>query len=216
MTSVLSIEDSQSRDRSPRRIDPIEDGTPRASTFGPQRSRERRGRSPFPMSDRRKRDLRDSSHRRMLADASSGDVDSFDSLESALAEQLDMDAMADDNNIGPWAPTGTDTLSLPSGPALSYAPGATNVVAAQYDSDLSVTNQMVASSDQRFVTINQDLSLPEVGALVEHQVGQTQALADAAFQNLRAESSSALTASAQLAHAANQRARQSKERPMKC
>jgi hypothetical protein len=43
MTSVLSIEDSQSRDRSLRRIDPIEDGTPRASTFGPQRSRERRG-----------------------------------------------------------------------------------------------------------------------------------------------------------------------------
>ena len=188
MTSVLSIEDSQSRDRSPRRIDPIEDGTPRASTFGPQRSRGRRGRSPFPISDRRNRDPRDSSHRQMLADANSVDVDSFDSLESALAEQLDMDAMADDSNIGSWAPTGTDDLSLPSGPAQPYGPGATNVAAAQHNNDLSVTNQMVASSDQRSVTINQGFSLPEVGALVGQQVGQTQALADAASQNLRAES----------------------------
>lgn len=127
-------------------------------------------------------------------------------FESALAEQLDMDAMADDSNIGSWAPTGTDNLSLPSGPAQPYGPGATNVAAAQYNCDLSVTNQMVASSDQRSVTINQGLSLPEVGALVGQQVGQTQAPADAAFQNLRAESSSALSASAQLTHAANLRA----------
>ena len=39
-TPVPSIEDAQSRDRSPRRMDPIEDGTSGASTFGPRRSRE--------------------------------------------------------------------------------------------------------------------------------------------------------------------------------
>ena len=87
-TSVYSIADSQSRDRSPRRLDPIEDGTSRASTFGRHRSREimSRGRSPFPMSDKRNRDSRESSHRRSLADANTGDKDSFDSLESDLAD----------------------------------------------------------------------------------------------------------------------------------
>ena len=76
----------------------------------------------------------------MLADANPEDVDSFGSLESALAEQLDMDTEADDNNNRPWAPTGTNTLSLPSGQALSYGPAATNVMAAQYNSDFSVTS----------------------------------------------------------------------------
>ena len=37
----------------------------------------------------------------MLADANNGDVDSFgDSLESDLADEFDMDTMADDDNMG--------------------------------------------------------------------------------------------------------------------
>ena len=129
----------------------------------------------------------------------------LETLASDLADVFDMDAMAD-GDMGPRAPTGTDSLSLPSGLAQSYGPGATNVAAAQYNSDFWVVNQSVASSDQRSVTINQGLSLQEAGALVEHQVGQNQALADAAFQSLRAESSSALTASAHETRAAQQRA----------
>ena len=202
-TPALSIEDAQLRDRSPRRIDPIEDGPSRVSSFGPLRGGARRGRSPFPIADHRKRDSRESSRPRMLADANIGDVDSFDdSLESNLGDQFDFDAMADDDNNGPGAPTGTDSLSLPSGTAQSYGPGATNVAAAQYNSDFSVSHQTVASSDQRSVTINQGMTFQEAGALVEHQVGQTKALADAAFHNLRAESSLALSASAQETRAA--------------
>ena len=146
----------------------------------------------------------------MLADANTGAVDSFDdSLASDLADQFDLDAMADDDNMGPRVPTGTDPLSLPSGSAQSYGPEATNFAAAQYNSDFSVANQSVVSSDQRSVTINQGLTLQEAGALVEHHVGQNLAMADAAFQNLWAESSSALTASAQETRAAQLRAESS-------
>ena len=68
----------------------------------------------------------------MLADANTGDVDNFgDSLASDLADVFDMDAMAD-GDMGPRAPTGTDSLSLLRGSAQSYGPGATNVAAARY------------------------------------------------------------------------------------
>ena len=114
--------------------------------------------------------------------------------------------MIDDSDIGLWAPTGIDDMSRPSGLAQPLGPRAAHVMAAQHNNDFSVTNQMVASSDQRSVTINQGLSLPEVEALVGHEVGQSQALADAAFRTLRAESSSALSASNERINAANQRA----------
>ena len=206
-TSVPSIEDAQARDRLPRRIDPIEDGTSGASSFGPQRSRERRARSPLPITDQRDRGSRDSSRRRRLTDVSAEDVDGFvDTLEFDSADELAREAMVDDVDVGPWAPTGVDDMSMPSRLAQPFGPPAAHVMAAQYNNDFSVTNQMVASSDQRSVTINQGLTLPEVEALVGHEVGQSQALADAAFKALKAESSSALSAANDRINEANQRA----------
>ena len=79
-------------------------------------------------------------------------------------------------------------------------------MAAQYSNDFSVTNQVVASSDQRSVTIHQGLSPSEVEALVEHEVSQSQALANANFHAFTAESTSALASANGKINEANQRA----------
>ena len=143
----------------------------------------------------------------MLAvNANIGDEDDFaDILGEDLGNMFDAGAMVN-FDVGPGSLTGTDDLSVPSGPAHSFGPGACQVAAAQYNSDYSVVNQSVASSDQRSVTINQGLSLQEADALTQYQVGHAQAAADATLNNLRAEATSVLTASAHETRAAQQRA----------
>ena len=136
------LEDAKARDRSPRRRDPIEDGAAGAtSSFGPRRSRDRRARSPLPISDHRDRGSRDSSRRRRLQNASADDGDDFvDTLEHDLADELARDTMIDDVveshfGYGPRAPTGVDDMSMPSGLAQPLGPPAVHVMAAQNNND---------------------------------------------------------------------------------
>ena len=68
--SLPPLEAAGARDRSPRRLDRLRDSSDRAGSFGPQRSRDRRARSPLPIANHRGRDTRDSSCRGRLTNAS--------------------------------------------------------------------------------------------------------------------------------------------------
>ena len=143
--SLPPLEDATARDRSPRRRDPIEDGSDGASSsFGPRRSREGRARSPLPISDCRVQRVggsRDSSRRRRLLDASADDGDDFeDTLENDLAAELARDTMTGDVveshfGYGSRAPTGVDDISMPSGQAQPLGPPVAHVMAAQNNND---------------------------------------------------------------------------------
>ena len=164
-TSLPPLEDAGARDRSPRRLNRLRDSSDRAGSFGPHRSRDNRGRSPLQIANHRDRNTQDSSSRGRLTNASAGADDRmvpFDEniLEEDLSDAFDEDTVAGEVvsshfGSGSWAPTRVDALSPPSGSAQAFGPPAAQVMAAQCNSDSSVTHQVVASSDQRSVTINQ-------------------------------------------------------------
>ena len=87
----------------------------------------------------------------------------------------------------PRAPTSADHLSVPSGSAQSLGPTVAATFAAQSNYDQSVTNQAVVSNDYRSVTVHNGLTTQEADALVRHEVEQTQALANVAYEALSKE-----------------------------
>ena len=157
--SLPAIEDAGTRERSPKRTGRLRDISDSEDTFGPRRSRDRRGGSPLSITNRRSFDYQDGPSQKRLTNASASADDRMvvyeeDNLGEDLEDLSDEDMMA--GNIvsshpgsGSWAPTGVDAPSPLSGTAQSFGPPAAHIAAAQYNSDSSVTTQVVAFSDQR-------------------------------------------------------------------
>ena len=195
--SLPPLMDGTARERSPRR-EPIED-IPDAP-YGAHRGRARES-SPLSITDQdfqhrtaRGNRSREVSRTRTILDAPSSSLAVFDddTLGDDLANAMDEDLEPDDSDMGqiysrPGAPTSADHLSVPSGSAQSLGPTVAATFAAQSNYDQSVMNQAVVSNDYRSVTVHNGLSTQEADALVRHEVEQTQALANVAYEALSKE-----------------------------
>ena len=233
------LEDGAARERSPRREPigdfddhpygahrsrgPIEDIDNRP--YGALRSRGRES-SPREIADqsfhRRATSAnrsRDVSRTRTLLDAPSSSLAVFeddtlgDDLATAMDEDLEPgDSEMDRNHSRPRTPTRDDHLSLPSGPAQPLGPPVAATFAAQSNFDQSVTNQAVVSNDYRSVTVNTGLTTQEADALVKHEVEQTQALANVAYDALTKDAQAVIADLTRKLHEAIQRAEATSQR----